>query len=146
VRFVLAFAVIGDHLDYPTLADAAVSAFVYHSSELRPKGVETTYAVFDLVEVTAGNAIGLVTGLLRLTGQPQKLADILDLESELTGVANEIEAPNLCRAIAPLLPFSAKRRRKKPDLLIVANCRHFHGGSLRQIADRQIHAVALLKL
>lgn len=67
----------------------------------------------------------------------------LNLEAELTGVANEVETRNLGRAVAALLPVRSGRLRQEPDLLVVADCRHFHLCAAGEFADWNMHGAPL---
>ncbi len=43
-----------------------------------------------------------------------ELADVVDLEPKLAGVADEVEPVDLGLAVAPLVALGARRRRRRP--------------------------------
>jgi hypothetical protein len=146
VRFVLTLRVVGNHFDDPTLTDSAVAALIDHAPQLDAKGIELVDATIDFPDVSPRNAVCLMAGFLRFFREREELTDVLYFVSKLASVADEVEPSHLRVAIASLLPRGSSRWRQKADLLVVANGRHLHLGPPRQIADRKIHAITLLKL
>lgn len=124
-------AVIGERLDDAAVADTTMPTLVNHPSEFELKSLKSLDAVFDLAQVVSGNAVGLVARRLRLGGHGQKRTDILNFESELAGMSDEVEAADLGGAVTPLASLGPWRRREKSNLLIEADGRHLNGSAAR---------------
>jgi hypothetical protein len=88
-----------------------------HGLELVAQGHEASDLVIDLVEV--GLVMRLATRPIRMPGKAQELPDGLDLELQLAGMADEVEAARLIQAVAPLLALAPGGRGQNADLLVV---------------------------
>jgi hypothetical protein len=82
-------AVVGKHLDDPTLTDTPMAAFPDHAGQLTSQCHQPCDAVLNLNKVPPSDDVHLGTRTIRLGGERQKLPDGLDLKPELARMANE---------------------------------------------------------
>ena len=100
--FRCAEAVVRQRFDDPAVADAAVPAFADHAGQLPLQCLQAGDPALDLAEMVPGDAVSLVTGGLRLGAHGQEFTNVVDLEPEFPGVADEVEPVDLGLAIAAL--------------------------------------------
>lgn len=130
-----AFDVIGDHLDDAAIAYATVVALFDHPLELGAKRFEPSDAALNILQTATGDAVGLMTALLRLGRQGEELTNVSDFEAQLAGVTNEVQPIHFGRSVPTLLTFGARGTFQQPDLLIVADGWHLYLGATRQLTD-----------
>ena len=68
----------------------------------------------NIGQVGAGDPVGIVARPLRLVRQPQQVADRLDREAELAGVADEAQALQVARAVGAVVARRAAGAGRSP--------------------------------
>ena len=129
--------VIAQHFDHVAIGDPAPGAVVHHSFQFGFQGLQPGDPAFDDQKLGTGDSVNLGAGLIGAVGQAQKVADRLQRETKLAGVADEGE-PVLCGAgIKPLVAGGALGTRQKADLLVITDGRHLDPGSASKFSDGQ---------
>ncbi len=104
-------AVVGQHLDHATIFDLPVSALADHALHLCAQCGQTGDLEFDIGEMRPRDPVGLLTRLVRIVAEGQKLTDRLDLEPKLAGVTDEAETTHSVQPIGASIVLGPIRGR-----------------------------------
>ena len=129
--------VIAEDFEYAAFGDAAAGAFADHAVEFGLEFAQHADAAAYVLPVTAGNGVNLGAEAVALGGQVDQLANPLDGESELAGVADEVQALAVGLRVASLAARGPGAGDKQALLLVVAQGLDVDTGLLRELANRK---------
>ncbi len=136
MRLVQAGVVVAEHLDDAAFGDTAVLAFLDHALDLAAQGGEAGDLLVDIGEMQPGDRIDITAGAVRLVGEIEQLADRLDCEAEIAGMADEAQPLDRRAVIGPPVAVGPIGDRQQADILIVADGGNLDAGRLGDGADR----------
>jgi hypothetical protein len=85
----------------------------------------------------------VLAGSIGLARKTQKILHLLDRKPELTTAPQEHQSPQVIGPKLAVTRRSARRRRKEPGALVVANRLKFHPTSICQLSDKHVEASLL---
>ena len=99
----------------------------------------------NFLQVVRSNSIDRGTLLLGLSGQAQKIADLVKREPKSPASVNEPQPVQVFLLVGAVISLRARRRRHEFDLLVIPDGHDLDPGLFREIADAhipvQIHAL-----
>ena len=106
--------VVAQNLDHPAVGDGAVGALRDHPLEFRFERPEARDSCADGGKLGSGDGIGGGAGLVGPVRQAEKVADRLEREAEVAGMADEGQAVERRPGIEPLLPALRSGAGRRP--------------------------------
>jgi hypothetical protein len=92
------------------------------------------------------NRINALASLIRPSTQRQQFADVVEFESQLAGMPDEAEAPDIIFVISPLFALGPDGGPKEANLLVVPDGRDLDFGPAGKLANGQKHLATSLNL
>lgn len=129
--------VVTEHFKYAAVGDAAAGALIDHAVEFGLQFAQQTDASAYVLPVAAGNGVDLGAGAVAFAGEVDEFADLLDGETELAGVADEVQTLAVGAGVAPLAARGAGAGHQQALVLVVAQGLDVDTGLFRELADRE---------
>tara|TARA_R110002051_G_scaffold280461_1_gene342059 strand:- start:59 stop:394 length:336 start_codon:yes stop_codon:yes gene_type:complete len=107
--FSLALIVVGENFNNAAVADATVITFVDHALQFMSQGLQSLDATFNLYQVTAGDTVGLMTGILWPFRHGKQFADIGNFKPQGSCVPDETQPVKMAPIVTPLIPLGSQR-------------------------------------
>ena len=80
---------VAQHFDHPAIGDFPACALHDHAFQFTFQRRQPRKTAFDLSQLRLGDGIGAGTGLVGLVRQAEEVADCLEAEAQVSGVADE---------------------------------------------------------
>lgn len=132
---VSAKCVISQHLYDAALADAAMAFTTDHPFQLFAQRGELSDFCLHLGEVAMNDRIRFGTGTVGIRAENDQFANLINLETELSGVADKFQPSHILKSVTPLPTLAAGWRSQQANAFIKADCRHFHAGFIGQLPN-----------
>ena len=109
-----AMGVVGQGFDHPAFRDSAARTMADHPRQFVSERSQLCDPPLYLRQLRPGNDINLGAGAGRVVGQHQQRLDRVEREPQIAGVADELQAGNVRRAIWPPVAAAARRCGQQP--------------------------------
>jgi hypothetical protein len=100
------------------------------SAQLGRKPSQVCDFPLDFLQVVRSNSIDLGTLLLGLSGQAQKIADLVKREPKTPASVNEPQPVQVFVLVGAVISFRSRRRRHEFDLFVVPDSHNLDPGIL----------------
>ena len=128
---------IAQDLDDPTIGYPVTRALDHHTLKFGLQGRQAGKTAFNLGKLRFGDCVGCGTGLIRIVGQAEKVADGFEGKAKLAGVSDERQSFMGLVRIKALITDAALGFGQQADLLVVADRWHFDPRRRSQLSNRQ---------
>jgi len=114
----------------PPMASCGHSASI-RAISVRKRG-QPGDARLDVGEMRAGDGVCPCAGPRRVAGERDQVADRVDAEAEVAGMADEPQPAEVLRPEGPPVRSRPVRPAEQADLLVIADRRHLHAALRRR--------------
>lgn len=106
----LAMRVVGKALNHPAGRHSPARALADHPFQFATQRLQYGDSLFDVIEVEARDGVGVSAGSLGVGRQRQQVANLCDLEAEVTRVTDKPEGVRRSVVVPPLVSVRTVRR------------------------------------
>jgi hypothetical protein len=135
----LALIVVRENFDNAAVTDATMITFIDHALQFVTQGLQLLDTTFNLYQVTAGDTVGLMAGILWPFRHGKQFAYVGNFETKRSGVPDETQPVEMAAIVAPLISLGSQRFWQQSDRFIVSDGRHLGAGPFGQLTNWEVH-------
>lgn len=129
--------VVAEDFENAAIGDAAAGAFVDHAVEFGLEFAQQADAAPYVFAVATGDGVDLGAGAVAFGREVDEFADLLDGETELAGVADEMQALAIGPGVTALAAGGTGAGHQQAFLLVITQSLDVDAGLFCELADRE---------